>query len=274
MSAGQFQATPDEWSAIRSRAGDVHADVTSDGTVRAWSDDTRQTGGPLADALANDDGRLLGAVLTDAVTGPHWLRLLDSNGHGRWMAVVAVPRPDGWLVEFRDVRALGPAAGVPDQRGGVADRDQVLNEVTWLLSATPRTGKETAIVTCQLSNLSEIDRAHGRLASEEVVEVVIGRISDTLRAGDLVARIAPERLIVILRGVHDLQGAVAVVTRLQEIIAEPIPLESAEVEQVMAAGVTLISRGESVDSVLERSEGALDLAVHAGPSRVVTSPPM
>lgn len=274
MSAGEFQAAPDEWAAIRARAGDVHADVSSDGIVRWWSDGVRPAGGLLADSLANDDGRLLGAVLTDVVTGPHWLRLLDANGHGRWMAVVAVPRPEGWLVEFRDVRALGPAAGVPDQRGGVADRDQVLNEVTWLLSATPRTGKETAIVTCELTDLSSIDRSYGRLASEEVVEVVIGRISDTLRSGDLVARIAPERLIVILRGVHDLKGAVAVVTRLQEIIAEPIPLDAGEVAQVMSAGVTLISRGESVDSVLERSEGALDLAVHAGPSRVVTSPPM
>ncbi|HAN72763.1 MAG TPA: hypothetical protein DCQ36_14390 [Actinobacteria bacterium] len=274
MSAGQFEATAEEWAAIRTRAGDVHADVASDGTVRWWSDGTHVAGGRLADALANDDGRLLGAVLKDVVTGPHWLRLLDANGHGRWMAVLSVPRPDGWLVEFRDVRALGPAAGVPDHRGGVADRDQVLNEVTWLLSATPRTGKETAIVTCELTDLGAIDRAHGRLASEEVMEVVIGRISDTLRAGDLVARIAPERLIVILRRVHDLKGAVAVVKRLQEIIAEPIPLEAAEVEQVMSVGVTLISRGESVDSVLERSEGALDLAVHAGPSRVMTSPPL
>lgn len=253
-------------------AGDIHAAVAADGTVLWWSDDVHPVGIPLSDALAADDGRLLAVVLGGAASGPHWLRLKDARGHGRWMAVFAVPREHGWLVEFRDVRTLGPAAGVPQPQGAITDRDQVVNEVAWLLNATPRSGKETAIVTCELTNLPDVTRAHGRLASEEVIEVISGRISDALRSGDLVARIDAARLLVVLRGVVDLKGAVSVVTRIQETVAEPVVLDDGEVEQSMAAGVTLISRGESVDSVLERSEGALDLAVAAGPGRVVTSP--
>jgi GGDEF domain-containing protein len=269
-----LEPTAQEREQFAASAGDLHAAVAADGTVLWWSDDVHPVGLPLADALAADDGRLVPVVLGTSATGPHWLRLQDARGHGRWMAVFAVPREHGWIVEFRDVRTLGPAAGVPQPQGAITDRDQVVNEVAWLLSATPRTGKETAVVTCELTALPDVTREHGRLASEEVIEVISGRISDALRSGDLVARIDATRLLVLLRGVIDLKGAVSVVDRIQEAVVEPVVLDEYEIEQEMCAGVTLISRGESVDSVLERSEGALDLAVAAGPGRVITSPPM
>ena len=264
----------DERAVIAAQAGDVHADVAADGTVLSWSDDLHPIGLPLAQALVEDDRRLIGAVLASDPTGPHWLRLRDAAGHGRWMAVFAVPRASGWLVEFRDVRTLGPAAGSPERAAGIADRDQMLNEVAWLLSATPRTGKETAVVTCALTDLEVISLQHGAAAAAEVVDVITGRMSDALRSGDLVARIDVDRLLVILRGVHDLPGAVTVMERMQESLAEPIGLDSGDVVQNICVGVTLISRGESVDSVLDRSEGALDLAVSAGPGRIITSPPL
>lgn len=271
---GGLEPTSAEREALAARAGDIHAAVATDGTVLWWSDAVHPIGLPLADALAADDGRLVPVVLGATPTGPHWLRLKDASGHGRWMAVLAVPREHGWIVEFRDVRTLGPAAGVPEQHGGIADRDQVLNEVAWLLSATPRTGKETAVVTCELTELPAVTKEHGRLASEEVIDVVSGRISDSLRSGDLVARLDANRLLVILRGVHDLKGSVEVVKRMQEAVTESIILDDGEVEVSLTCGTTLISRGEGVDSVLERSEGALELAISAGPGRVITSPPL
>ncbi len=269
-----LEPTAQEREQFTASAGDIHAAVAADGTVLWWSDDVHPVGIPLAAALAADDGRLVPVVLGATVTGPHWLRLQDARGHGRWMAVFAVPREHGWIVEFRDVRTLGPASGAPQAEGGITDRDQVVNEVAWLLSATPRTGKETAVVTCELSNLPDVTREYGRLASEEVIEVISGRIADALRSGDLVARIDAARLLIMLRGVADLKGAVSVVARIQETLVEPVVLDEGEIEQELCAGVTLISRGESVDSVLERSEGALDLAVAAGPGRIITSPPM
>jgi GGDEF domain-containing protein len=274
MTVGEQMIAADEWAALSSCAGDIQAHVAADGRVTWWSDDVHPVGLPLTGALVPDDARLLGAVLAEDATGPHWLRLRDAQGHGRWMAVFAVPRADGWIVQFRDVRTLGPSAGMPQQNGVLADREQLLHEVAWLLSATPRTGKETAVVTCELTDLASVVKEQGRLAGEEVMEVAVGRIADSLRSGDLVARLDANRLLMVLRGVHDLAGAVEVLKRLQEVLAEPIVLAESEAQQSMAAGVTLISAGESAESVLNRSAGALDLALHAGGDRVITSPPL
>lgn len=267
-----FAPTIEELVALGRQAGDTFAAVDARGRVQWWSDGLRPAGIPLAKALVADDARLLPAVLTDVVTGPHWLRLVDAQGHGRWMSVFAIPRDSGWLVEFRDVRTLGPAA--PQEGGGIADRDQVLNEIAWLLSATPRTGKETAVVSCCLDDFRALRDEHGRAVSDEVAQVILGRISDALRSGDLVARIGMDQLVVILRGVHDLKGALRVIERVQQAVNEPIDMPFGDVEQGMCVGLTLIQRGESVDSVLDRAEGALEMALQSGDNRIVTSPPM
>lgn len=262
----------DERLSFSTAAGDLHAVIGSDRVVTWWSDD-RAVGEPLADALVADDGRLLDAALTDRPTGPHWLRLRDSRGRGHWMAVLAVPRADGWALEFRDVRALGPAVGAPYANGGISTREQVLAEVAWMLAAEPRTGREVAVIACELTELPAVTREMGRLASEEVIEVITGRMTDDLRSGDVVARIDANRLLVVVRGVHGLPDAVDVVRRLQDVVAEPVILDAGEVGQTFAAGITLIRRGENVYTVLDRSEEALAEAVEIGPSGVVTRPP-
>lgn len=274
MTVGEYPLSGADFAALSELAGDVHAAVASDGRVTWWSDDIHPVGLPLAGALVPDDARLVGALLSDEAAGPHWLRLRDARGQGHWMAALATPSADGWLVQFRDMRGLGPVSVMPHLNGVITDRDQLMHEVAWLISATPRSGRETAVVTCELTQLPEVTRIQGRLASEEVVEVVMGRISDSLRSGDRVARLDPTRLLMVLRGVRDLHDAVEVLARVQDVLSEPITLPGGQVQEPLAAGVTLVSRGESADSVLSRSAGALELALQAGPGKVITSPPM
>ena len=190
------------------------------------------------------------------------------------MAVLAVPRADGWALEFRDVRALGPAVGAPYSTVGVSTREQVLAEVAWMLAAEPRTGREVAVIACELTELPAVTEQFGRLASEEVIEVITGRMTDDLRFGDVVARIDANRLLVVVRGVHGLPDAVDVVRRLQDVVAEPVILDVGEVGQTFAAGITLIRKGENVHAVLDRSEEALAKAIGEGPTGVVTRPPV
>jgi diguanylate cyclase (GGDEF)-like protein len=106
------------------------------------------------------------------------------------------------------------------------------------------------------------------------MRVAAGRITDALRSGDLVARLDSDRFLVVLRGVHHLRGAIRVANKIRAVVEDPIPLPTGEINQTMSVGVTIISRGESVDSVLERAEGALAMAKDAGRNLVMSSPPI
>ena len=156
----------------------------------------------------------------------------------------------------------------------MAEREHVLNEVAWLLSATPRTGKEIAVASCDLDDFSFINEDHGREAGDEILRIVTGRISDALRSGDLVARPEDDQLLVVLRGVHHLRGAIRVANKIRAAVEDPIVMPFGEIVQTVSVGVTLISRGESVDSVLERAEGAMAMAKEAGRNTVMSSPPI
>ena len=242
---------------------------SSDGSVRP--------GVALADAFAAEDADAVTALLATLPAGPVWARLRSAEDGPRWVGVLVGAAPGRRLAAAAarvpparpDARRADLAAGA-----GTADREHVLNEVAWLLSATPRTGKEIAVASCDLDDFEFVNEDHGREAGDEILRIVTGRISDALRSGDLVARLEDDQLLVVLRGVHHLRGAIRVANKIRAAVEDPIVMPFGEIVQTVSVGVTLISRGESVDSVLERAEGAMAMAKEAGRNTVMSSPPI
>lgn len=244
-----------------------------------WTSGVPWVGRNIRDLTDPGDGAVLDALLAPEPRGPLWIRSPDSTGDASWMHVVSVPRAgSGWVVQIRQARRadarLTADISRSDTLTGVAGRERALNEVAFLLSATPRTGREIAVACCGLDHFTELNERLGRDAGDEVLRVVAGRISDALRSGDLVARLDSDRFMVILRGVHHLRGSIRVANKMRAVVEDPIPLSTGDIQQTMSVGVTIISRGESVDSVLERAEGALQMAKDAGRNLVMSSPPI
>lgn len=131
--------------------------------------------------------------------------------------------------------------------------DDILAEVTRTLSATPRTGQHSALMRMSVVS-GDVEQA-GRFAR---------CVAQALRSGDLVHQEGSE-ISVLLRGVQDLPNALQVARRIAASSQEFGPV---------CAGVTLLIQGESSASVSLRAQGALDLAVDAGPGSVVSSPPL
>jgi len=261
---------------LSAQAGDVHVWVTPDLLCLWTSDGSVRPGVTVADAFAAEDAAAVTSVLARDPAGPVWARLRSADDGPRWVSVISAPQPDGgWVLQLRESRQLDPTTGPGlDTPAGTTDREHVLNEVAWLLSATPRTGKEIAVASCDLDDLSFVNEDYGREAGDEVLRIVTGRISDALRSGDLVARLEDDQLLVVLRGVHHLRGAIRVANKIRAAVEDPIVMPFGEIVQTVSVGVTLISRGESVDSVLERAEGAMAMAKEAGRNTVMSSPPI
>jgi diguanylate cyclase (GGDEF)-like protein len=266
-------------AALSEQAGDVHVSVTQDLICLWTSDGSVRPGVTVAEAFAAEDAATVASVLSRGPAGPVWARLRTADDGPRWVSVISVPQSEGgWVLQLRESRQLDPTAGTPgaslDVAAGTTDREHVLNEVAWLLSATPRTGKEIAVASCDLDDFEFVNEDYGREAGDEILRIVTGRISDALRSGDLVARLEDDQLLVVLRGVHHLRGAIRVANKIRTAVEDPIVMPFGEIVQTVSVGVTLISRGESVDSVLERAEGAMAMAKEAGRNTVMSSPPI
>jgi diguanylate cyclase (GGDEF)-like protein len=228
-------------------------------------------GATLALAFHPDDQEAVLGLLGPHPAGPVWVRLtavddaaVDGavvDGAVAQVTALAVPASGakGWLVQVRECHRWTPPVDeqAPDPLASQLEREQVLDEVAWLLD-----------------DFASVGEVHGTRAGSEVLRTIAGRISDALRSGDLVARLEDDQLLVILRGVHHLRGAIRVANKIRASVEDPISLSFGEIVQTASVGVTLISRGESVDSVLERAEEAMGLARRAGGNTVKSSPPI
>jgi diguanylate cyclase (GGDEF)-like protein len=271
------------WRGLSRQADDTVLVLDRDGTC-VWSSslEAPRPGSLLRDAFRPQDAALVSTLLSDAPAGPVWLGLFVEPDADRLVSVVSVPRDGsaGWFVQLRSTHGAGDAAGLDGHSTeshpltGAAGRERALEEVAWLLSATPRTGKEIAVACCELDADASASGQRGGLVGEEVLRVLAGRISDALRTGDLVARLDGDRLLVVLRGVHHLRGAIRVANKIRVAVEDPIPLATGDLVRTMSLGVTLISRGESVESVLMRAEGAMAMAKESGGNAVASSPPI
>ena len=266
-----------EWRALSDRELDIVAIVDAAGVCTTC---VRQewVGRPLTEVLGSNDGRVVDAILSESGSWPVWVRVHEGASE-QWMHAVSVPRAiGGWVVQFRELRQMDlphlDGHHEVDDVTGLSSRDRALDEIAFLLSATPRTGKEIAVACCGLDNFTELNDRIGSIAGDEVLKVVAGRIGDALRSGDLVARFEGDQFLVLLRGVHHLRGAIRVANKIRAVVEDPISLADGQIEQTLSVGVTLISRGESVYSVLERAEGALALAKASGRNTVMSSPPI
>jgi diguanylate cyclase (GGDEF)-like protein len=270
--------TAAEWLTLADLDADVAAVLDADG-VCTWTSGAPWVGRSLRDVILADDAPSVGVLLAPEPTGPLWLRRPMAGDDVVWWHATSTPRAGGgWVVQLRETRsvdwALQADAHGLDEVTGVAGRERILHEIGFLLSATPRTGKETAVACCGLDEFSELSHRLGVEASDEVLRVMAGRIVDALRADDVVARLDDDTLLVVLRGIHHLRGAMRVANKIRVAAEDPVRVYDRDVVQTVSVGVTLISRGESVDSVLERAQGAMMMAKDSGGNHVVSSPPI
>jgi diguanylate cyclase (GGDEF)-like protein len=267
-------------AALGTQAGDLLVQVGPDRAVSWSSDGSIEAGTPFASLLDPRDDGQLGELLGDGPTGPVVVRLsVDaSRTEARTATVVAVPRDGGWLAQLRGTRPT-PGRAVVDPwhgagAGRVVDGQQALDELAWLLSATPRTGKEIAVAAFDLDGFAETNAVRGREVGDLVLQAVAERVLAAVRSGDLVGRLEGDQFIVVLRGVHHLRGAIRVANKLRAAVEDPIPVPGGDVVQTISVGVTLVSLGEDVDGVLERAASAVAMAKAVGGNVVRSEPPI
>ena len=265
------------WQALSMRASDIVVVLDRYGTCTSASR-LEWTGRHLGELVLPDDAAVVTALMPEIATGPLWLRIPSADGP-RWLHAVSIHLPDGgWIVQFREPRSVdafpSPADRGIDEVTGVASQSRALDELSFALSATPRTGREVAVACCELDGFLDLRARMDSAESDAVLRMVALRIRDALRTNDLVARMNDDGFILILRGVHHLRGAIRVANKVRVAVEDPLRLEHRDLAQTISIGVTLISRGESVDSVLERADGALSLAKSVGRNAVMSSPPI
>lgn len=200
----------------------------------------------------------------------HWVET-----HAR-VYLDAVGDPDGVAASFRTVDAEVEAYRELDRRArfddltGLLNRKEVLDRVTSMGSHSRRTGFDTAILFCDVDRFKAINDRFGHAVGDQVLKVLAARMGECVRAGDLIARVGGDEMLIVLDGVHGLGDAVEIAEKIRLAASVPIEVADVQVEASVSIGVTITSEGESVDDLIARADEAMYEAKRGGSNRVIS----
>lgn len=290
--AERLAASEDSYRVFAQNASDVVLHIR-DGTI-VWASPsmTRALGWqpqecidhPVADFIHPDDLAIQGTNAESVLRGQSVVfrfRIRAKDGILHWVEAHACPyldgqgRIDGRVSSLRIIDRLVVAElqlqryARTDELTGLLNRREVLEKIDARTTPVLRTGKQTAVLFCDLDHFKSINDRYGHAAGDQVLRVVAERIKGCLRSQDLAARLGGDELLVLLRGVQDLDNAVEIAERIQSVIKAPIPTPNGELQITLSIGVTLALRGEGSDALIARADAAMYEAKKTGRDRVI-----
>ena len=211
------------------------------------------------------------------------VEVLDSAGGVHWAEVRSSPcrMPDGGIVgmvsstriidsEVQSEQALVRQART-DEVTGLLNRKEGLVRLDAIVR---QGGARVAVLWCDIDRFKSVNDSHGHAAGDAVLQALAERIRGAMRSDDdVAARIGGDELLLVLRGVDDLDDAVAVAETLRRRVAAPIPVEAGMVRATVSIGVTLAGDWEGLDAILARADEAMYEAKTGGRDRVVALAP-
>ncbi|HTV03952.1 MAG TPA: GGDEF domain-containing protein [Acidobacteriaceae bacterium] len=141
--------------------------------------------------------------------------------------------------------------------------DQVLQRE---LEYAKRRNEPVALLMIDIDHFKEINDSFGHLVGDEVIRRISQLLCVNTRAMDAVARYGGEEFVMVLRGMHMSQAesiAERLRTQIEAMAGLPGPLRI-----TASIGITVAADGDTVTSLLKRSDIALYLSKRTGRNRV------
>ena len=148
---------------------------------------------------------------------------------------------------------------------GLVNRRHATSELERLLALADRHDRELAVLMVDVDHFKALNDVHGHDAGDSVLKRMARQLALGLRASDVLSRWGGEEFLALLPET-DADGAMAVAERMREHAAELTP---GVPHVTVSIGCAAWRRGESLDELLARADGALYEAKRSGRDRVV-----
>ncbi len=156
-----------------------------------------------------------------------------------------------------------------DALTALPNRSELLERLSAGLGRLDEYDDHIALVVVDLDDFTVVNDSLGPDAGDRLLVEVTRRIQDTLRFGDLVARLGSDEFAIVCHCIDDEIDARAVATRVLDAIVQPIVVDEAELHVHASAGV-VVNDGTDDNAVrmLRDADAALSVAKRGGRDRV------
>jgi diguanylate cyclase (GGDEF)-like protein/PAS domain S-box-containing protein len=157
-------------------------------------------------------------------------------------------------------------AALYDDATGLPNRVLLTEQLARIVSGVDRE-RRAAVLFADLDHLQRVNETFGFAAGDQVVATIALRLSELIRAQDLIARHGGSQFVVVLADVPDEFEAIVLADRLLGCFAEPVDADGHELKVTGSVGITLVGSGQDHVEALRSAEIALHRAKEAGGGR-------
>ncbi len=154
---------------------------------------------------------------------------------------------------------------VYDQLTGLPNRILFNERLTAALRQAKKNKKMLAVMFLDLDRFKKINDTLGHAAGDRLLESFAGRISDTLRSTDTVARWGGDEFTVLLPDLNCLEDAVKTAQRIIDYLKPPFKLEEQPFHVSSSIGIAVYPNdGEDAETLVKNADAALYRAKDMG----------
>ncbi|SDV00277.1 putative bifunctional diguanylate cyclase/phosphodiesterase [Pseudomonas mucidolens] len=246
------------------------------------------------DELLGQNHRLLASGLHPVAFFQGMWRTI--TGGGVWRGEICNRAKDGTLywVDSTMVPLLDERTGLVQKyvsiRFDVSEKRQLLHTLQWRVGHDVLTGlpnraylsellvqslefsrrEDIPLAVCMLDldGFKAVNDGYGHACGDLLLVEVASRLREIIRGEDVVARLAGDEFVLILRYVRDAQELNAALLRILKAISEPYSIQGAQINLFASIGVTQFPLDdEDADTLLRHADQAMYVAKQNGRNR-------
>ncbi|HSK96777.1 MAG TPA: diguanylate cyclase, partial [Euzebyales bacterium] len=165
-------------------------------------------------------------------------------------------------------RSIAIAAGrhhhaLHDELTGLPNRQLLADRIDQAVALARRHGDRTAVLVLDLNGFGDVNDTLGRGCGDALLQQVAGRMVQTLRGVDTVARIGADEFAVVLHGVRGRDDAEVVARNLRRRLSTPAVIAGVPLAVEVSIGAALWpDHGGTPEALLRCAESAAQRAKH------------
>jgi diguanylate cyclase (GGDEF)-like protein/PAS domain S-box-containing protein len=212
-------------------------------------------------------------------SGEIWNRRRDGSLYPEWLTIDAIRDDAGTVTNyvgiFNDISARKEHEAklewqaLHDPLTCLPNRSLLVDRLGLSLEQARRSGHMVGVLALDLDGFKAINDGHGHAAGDALLREVGGRILESVRAGDTVARMGGDEFVVLCPNIEGPRIGTMVANRMLKSLRRPVTLEKATVTVGASIGVAFFPlHGGSASALLQRADEAMYAAKHAGKARI------
>ena len=136
------------------------------------------------------------------------------------------------------------------------------------LASAKREGLQLAFLFVDIDEFKEINDSYGHTIGDEALKIIARRVSERVRASDIIARFGGDEFMVLLKEKCDVSGAKQVASEIINSISKPFFIGDHEIKVGASIGIAMYpEHGLTVEDLLRSSDVAMYEAKKSGKNR-------